>query len=131
MGHQIMGASRGQQTGSEVRDGIFWYHDWQVFCLIPEAQALNKHSVRTEAIEPHLCRKGDCMEMCLSDILFVFFKSVVLYLKHFSFHSTVECMTFTVQNGVQYLTLKCYINGSFLVCCCMQVEWIKPSWFTW
>jgi len=26
-----------------------WYHDWQVLCLIPEPQALNKRSVHIEA----------------------------------------------------------------------------------
>lgn len=28
---------------------ICWYHDWQVLCLIPEPQALNKRSVQIEA----------------------------------------------------------------------------------
>lgn len=32
-----------------LRDDICWYHDWQVLCLIPEPQALNKRSVQIEA----------------------------------------------------------------------------------
>ena len=32
-----------------LRDDICWYHDWQVLCLIPEPQAVNKRSVRIES----------------------------------------------------------------------------------
>ena len=82
-------------------------------------------------------QKGrDCLEMRPSDlsVIFSFFKSTVLHLKHFSSCSTVECLTFTAQNDVQSLTLEGHINVSFcasLFSGCMQVEWIKTSLFNW
>ena len=80
-------------------------------------------------------QKVNSVKMCPSDLSVIFSLLQIIcspLKKHFYSCSTVECLTFTVHNDVQSLTLEGHINVSFwasLFSGCMQVEWIKTSLF--